>query len=189
MRLSRLLGGNMIARQNSDDIYLLDDIKAVKYLVDKGYQELRVILVGDGEYRKILEEFVARNKLSKYVSFKGYLRELGLSEVRSRCHIGLMCSQHETFNVTVEYMLSKMPGIGAISGGTKEIIENNETEFLYEPGDARDLSNKIECFINHKEKNNLFEEAAYESVKKKFSAERYGAEVYDLYREILEEKD
>ena len=44
-------------------------------------------------------------------------------------------------------MLMQKPVIGTATGGTPEIIHDGETGLLYEPGNSRQLADRIELLI------------------------------------------
>ena len=68
--------------------------------------------------------------------FKGIVPfQSDLYELRKHADIALMCSRGEALGrVTVEAMLSENLVIGADSAGTKEIIQNKVTGYLYKTG-------------------------------------------------------
>ena len=97
-----------------------------------------------------------------------------------------MCSKCEAFGrVTVEAMISGKLVIGSASGGTPEILGNGEYGLLFEANNYKELANKIEYALNHK---NEMRELALKGSKhavEAFDAELNAEKIYKLYNYIL----
>jgi CheY-like chemotaxis protein len=89
--------------------------------------------------------------------------------------------------VTVEAMKLGRAVVGARSGGTPEIIRDGFNGFLYAPGNARDLADKIEQIARDPDGARRMGERARRFATDMFSLERYGGEFMDLLREVHEE--
>src|SRR4030095_10023516 len=129
-----------------------DAILAVKELVNRK-RDVELILMGvaSPRYLKELQEMVRDEDLQGYVRFHEF-RDNPFPVVHE-ADVVLLCSKNEAFGrVTVEAMLLKKPVIGTNSGGTPELIREGYNGLLYEPGDYRQLADKIEYFIEDREK-------------------------------------
>lgn len=97
-----------------------------------------------------------------------------------------MCSKCEAFGrVTVEAMISGNLVIGSASGGTPEILGNGEYGLLFEANNYKELANKIEYALNHK---NEMRELALKGSKhavEAFDAKLNAEKIYKLYNYIL----
>jgi glycosyltransferase involved in cell wall biosynthesis len=104
--------------------------------------ELLVVGSGPTEHENYLRGLVRRYELGECVLFIGQAKNV-LPFVQS-ADIVLMCSRAEAFGrVTVEAMLAEKPVIGANSGGTPELIQEGTTGLLYQPGNSRELADKL----------------------------------------------
>lgn len=84
------------------------------------------------------------------IKFLGYRRDI--LNLMKFIDVGLVCSRMEAFGrITIEYMQNNIYVIGARSGGTAELIENNVTGSLYKPGDAQELEEKMLYCLLHPE--------------------------------------
>lgn len=98
-------------------------------------------------YYNILMDEIKKNDLQQQVEFLGQVQNL--SEVRKNMGIGVVASCSEAFGrVTVEGMLADMVMIGADAGGTAELIDDNETGYLYPLGDEDKLAQTIKKVLD-----------------------------------------
>lgn len=95
--------------------------------------------------RPILQRFPDS---SKWLTVLGSVANM--HELRDSMYMELVCSHSEAFGrVTVEAMLHRIPVIGARSGATPELVEDNETGFLFELGNVKELKEKILYLIHN----------------------------------------
>lgn len=144
-------------------------LKACKQLKDGGINEFRLNIVGDGEknYLKELEEYVNKYGLDIQVKFWGFQSDV--SKILDQMDVGIIVSRKEAFGrATVEYMESSMPVIGAEDGATAEIVKDDETGYLFQPGDIDELAELMKAFISNHIKVGLLGKKGYERVKAEF---------------------
>lgn len=107
-------------------------IKAIKRLKERGIPA-ELLIAGQSvnqKYLNYLNEYIDNNDLSQQIHFLGLVQDM--NTLRSKVTFGIVASKSEAFGrVTIEGMLSGMLMIGADAGGTKELIDNGETGFLY----------------------------------------------------------
>ena len=83
--------------------------------------------------------------------------------------------------VTVEAMMSGNAVIGKNSGGTAELIIENENGFLYEPYDISSLADKMEYFINNPDAVKAMGKNAYNYAKERFLIEKCALSVEEIF--------
>lgn len=147
-----------------------DAILAIKEL-KKGEIDVELNIAGycgNDDYYRELQNLVDELNLSKHVNFLGYLANT--TSLISQSDLMLICSICEGFGrITVESMFHKKPVIGANSGATKELLENNRG-LLYEPGDYLDLADKILYLIQHRDEMEKIGKNGFEFVVENFDA-------------------
>jgi hypothetical protein len=92
---------------------------------------------------------------------------------------------------TIEAMMAGNFVIGANTGGTLEIIgENNERGLLYQQGDCMDLAETIKKAItmDRTEKNKCMHRAQEYAINT-FDTETYEIKIINIYREVIEKKE
>ena len=127
----------------------LDAIRAINILVlNKGIRNIHLHIIGGAkkEYSKILQDYIATNKLSEFVTLHGH--QANVDSLLSNMNLGIMCSRDEAFGrVTIEYMLNRIPVIASNSGANTELIECGKNGEIYELYNAEDLAARIIPFI------------------------------------------
>lgn len=101
-------------------------------------------------------------------------------------NLGVVAARDEAFGrVTVEYMLMHMPVIVSDSGANPELVENGKTGMIYPLGNAERLADCIEYYVKHPEFLQTQGDAAAESAKNNFSAERNAELIYEQIRKCV----
>ena len=80
-------------------------------------------------------------------------------------------------------MVSGALVIGTDSGGTKELIKDRETGYLYS-GDAASLEKVLEAAINDKPGSRMVAKKAQEWAAGTFSTENNAKEIIQIYEEV-----
>ncbi|MFS0645394.1 glycosyltransferase family 4 protein [Siminovitchia sp. 179-K 8D1 HS] len=177
-----LLAGRIVEKKGQ-----LDAVKAVSHLVKSGTKNIQLILAGNAQdinYTKTIKEFIYAHNLQEFIKIIDHVEDL--RQLRSNCDIGLICSKKEAFGrVTIETMLSRMLAIGANTGGTAEIIDNNVNGLLYQEGDYLSLAKKIEYAIANKDEMNTLIDLGYKTVIERYSISRVVDQIINLYEEVM----
>lgn len=164
----------------------MDAIKAIQNLVERGYTNFLLDIVGsESDYSRTLMDYVTEHGLSEYITFYGY--QADVLEFRRKADIALMCSRSEALGrVTIESMLGECLVIGAASGATLELIDDGNTGYLYEAGNVHQLAEKILFVYQNKEKARIIVSRAKEYAVDNFDSKRYGEKIYRLYCDVIE---
>jgi len=140
------------------------------------------IVAGRGELEKELEGV----SNIKYVGFKAgeelnsLISEALFSVNTSECYDNCPMS-------VLESQMLGTPVIGANIGGIPELIENNIDGLLFEPGNARDLANKINFLYSNRIILQQFSEKCISKVNM-FSVENYYKKLFEVYNLALEKR-
>ncbi|HZY25416.1 MAG TPA: glycosyltransferase family 4 protein [Bacteroidales bacterium] len=124
-------------------------LEAVKKCVLKGIR-IRFWIVGDGSYRKNLEELSRSLEIEPYVKFRGHkpflemLEILAESDVAIIPHIRNDNNDASSPNKLYQYMYLNKPIISSDCTSLKRIINETHTGFIYKNESADDLSHLIE---------------------------------------------
>lgn len=154
--------GNL--REAKGHVYL---IKALKILKDRGYKNIKCVLVGDGELRENLQNLTKVLDLEEHVTFLGSRNDVNY--IIPCFDVFVIPSLWEGFGLAaVEAMVSKVPVIASNVGGLKEVIEDNISGLLSESGNEKDLSDKIELLIKDETLREKIINNGYKRAKLKF---------------------
>jgi FkbM family methyltransferase len=152
----------------------MDAVLAVRELVKQGrpHVELLIIgLTGSKVYHDELLEAINLNGLEKNIHIIDF--QENIFPILQQADIVLTCSRMEAFGrSTLEAMLCEKPVIGVNRGGTPELVQNGRTGFLYEPGDYRDLAEKIGYLCDHPEERETLGRNGLAYAREKFTVEK-----------------
>ena len=165
-------------------------IRALAELVRRGVDAELLLVGGSGKrFRKALIQQAIDLNLKQRVKFIGYV-ENPLPYIRI-ADVVLVCSRWEAFGrVTVEAMLVGKSIIGtANSGGTAELIHDEETGLLYEAGNHVELADKIQRLYQLPGEGIRLGAAARIWATGRFTQQRYAREVINVLNEALTEKN
>ncbi len=164
----------------------MDAVLAVAELVRQGV-EVNLKIVGDGvaDYLSQLKQVVFENHIGQYIEFTGFVND-PLS-VMQAADMVLVCSQSEAFGrVTIESMFSSTPVIGSRSGATPELVKEGFNGLLYEPGNHKELAERIQYLIAHSEEAQQMGRNGYEWALERFTVERYTDEIFALLKTVIQ---
>ncbi|MBD5523510.1 MAG: glycosyltransferase family 4 protein [Lachnospiraceae bacterium] len=168
-----------------------DAIKAVELMINRGYRDIRLNIVGDGRenYVASLKKYVLERRLENNIRFFPFQKDL--ANFREEATYSITGSKYEALGrTTIEAMLAGNIVIGADTGGTREIIgEAQERGYLYRQGDYKNLAEimqkAMEEPIDSKMKRRMY---AQEYATVTFDLQNYCAEIITLYENILNKK-
>jgi glycosyltransferase involved in cell wall biosynthesis len=164
-------------------------VKAIAELDKRGIK-LDLYIVGpvldnSDYYHKILS-YLDRKDLRNRVHFLGYLKNP--SSILNISDALVVASANEAFGrVTVEAMQLGKPVIGSNSGGTPELINDGETGYLFEPGDEKQLADKLQLLTTSPEAITEMGKKAKNWVNENITADRYGGEILSLIETVQTE--
>lgn len=172
-----LMIGRLSSEKGQEDL-----INACEMMTQNGMSDYRVDLYGDGVDREKLQVMITTLNLKDRIFLKGYSADIPICDY----HVGVMCSKYEAFGrVTVEYMANSLPVVGANSGGTPEIIVDNDTGLLYQPGDVEALYECMRKLYLNRELCKKLGRNGKERAERLFSEEEYCRNIVNVYHDVF----
>ncbi|MBN1036873.1 MULTISPECIES: glycosyltransferase family 4 protein [Clostridium] len=156
-------------------------ISATNKLIEYGIP-VKLYIAGDVD-EKYLNDILIKYPNHDWIVRLGSVKNM--YELRNNIDIELVCSRSEAFGrVTLEAMLHCIPVIGSKTGGTVELINNNNTGLLYEYDNVNELAECILNLINNKTLyisivNNAFDFA------KKFTIQKTTDDIFKIFRDSV----
>lgn len=125
---------------------LMTLLEAVKILNLES--DIMVNIIGDGPIKGELKE-KAKTKSIDNIRFLGYMKgEKLYNEIRKSQIVVIPSEWYENNPISVlEAFALEKPVIGSRIGGIPELVEDGETGYTFEPGNAEDLSEKIKTLL------------------------------------------
>lgn len=135
-------------------------IKAIKLLIDRLNSEklfhivdnLKVIMVGDGEELQTLKMLSEELSIDKWVNFIGKVPHFEVPIYLRKIDIFCVPSLSESFGVAaLEASACGKPVIATNVGGLPEVVRDKKTGFIVPPADVAALSEKLYELVKNRE--------------------------------------
>jgi glycosyltransferase involved in cell wall biosynthesis len=167
----------------------IEKTKGVKDLIDAIEtidSKMKCVLIGDGEYKKELTEYVNSNyKLKNKVWFLGSLNSEEVSKWITVSKAVVLPSYYETQGIVLlEANSHKKPVIASNISGINEIIKNGVNGLLFEKGNVNELRIKIKILLQNEIFANTLGINGYNMVKKSYSWNTIVKETEKVYNTI-----
>lgn len=123
-------------------------------------------------------------------SFRLLGKKLNIESIINACDICVLATFTEGIsNSILEYMALQKPVIATSGGGTKEIVEENQTGFLVKVSDAKELAGKMELLLNDSNLREKMGEKGQEKVRDVFSIQQMIDKYVSVYRNLILKKN
>jgi polysaccharide pyruvyl transferase CsaB len=153
-------------------------------LVVKENPNVKFIIGGDGEERKMLEQKAESLDLNNNVFFTGWLNDP--YELMGIVDISVLTSISESFAYSIlEGARFKKATISTNVGGIPDLIESGKNGYLFKPGNYEKLADYILELADNQHKRELMGENIYEKAKAMFSLEKMCETQLNIYKTIL----
>ncbi len=110
--------------------------------------DTKLEIVGGGDQRRNLENLADTLGIRDRVTFAGYVTDDELIDAYSRASVFAMPSIAELQSIaTMEAMASALPVVAADAMALPHLVHDGENGYLFEPGNARDLADKLTAVL------------------------------------------
>ena len=146
----------------------------------------RLIIAGDGPQRPALEKFSEKLALGHSVTFPGHLTHDAILELIRKAWVVCVPSLwDEPFGlIAAEAQMNGVAVIASDIGGLQEIVRDQETGFLVEPGKCDSLANLIGQVLANRNQAIALGIAGHAHARDHFSIEAFGDQFESLYTSI-----
>jgi glycosyltransferase involved in cell wall biosynthesis len=165
--------------------FLLDSFKNIVEKQTDGPAKL--LIIGEGNKRKHLENYVKELNLESKVIFAGYREDV--EDLMAVMDIFVLTSLREGLpRVLVQAAAVGMPSVAFNVDGVSEIIKDNYNGFLVEAKNQEQLENKIMRYMNNKELVLLHGQNGREFIENKWSIKGMVDRIDKIYQKLITEK-
>jgi glycosyltransferase involved in cell wall biosynthesis len=165
--------GRLIAKKGFTDL-----VRACGLLGQRG-ASFRCEIIGEGPLEQELRDQVQELNLQSRMTFSGAQPQHEVRRRLAAANVFVLPSVVDAEGgsdnlptVIMEAMATRLPVISTNVGGISEMVIENETGFLVQPGDAIALADRIEKVINDRSLAQKLGNAGSERVRKLFSIEK-----------------
>lgn len=166
-------------------------IQLLKVLVKKGYSNLQLIIVGEGEEEPLIKSLVKEYNLEDSVFLMGSLNQLRVRELMEQAHILVMPGIHdetgraETQGLVIqEAQAMELPVVVSDAGGMKYGLLDGETGFVIKEGDIEGFADKIELLLRNEKLRKEMGRKGREFVVANYDSSVLGDQLEKLYFDL-----
>jgi len=158
--------------------------------LNKKHDNLKFIIIGEAsrgedEYAIKIKNLAKENKINNII-FTGYIKDV--RETLSALDIFVFPSHAEAFGLALaEAMATGLPTVCSNSDGVLDIAVDEETSYLFQNKNSKNLTEKIELLINSKDKRKSFGQKGRERIINNFNLESKTDMVIKIYGSHLNE--
>jgi len=183
----RIVFAGRFSRQKNPMMFL----KSIKNLVDFDHQlidKIEVLMIGDGDMRKPIEEYIIKNKLNNVVHLLGWIDQEEVNKILVNSDIYVNTSIIEGFSLSVlQAMAAGVAVIATAVPGNRELIDHQVNGWLVSPESVHDLSSALYNLINDKlARDNLANNALIKI--RNYQWNDICDEYLKIYKQIYEQK-
>lgn len=163
-------------------------VKAVGLVVAAGYNiQLRIAgSVGDKEYAQEQQQWILENKLDKHVHLLGRISTQEVMKELSSASIYALTSLEENSPMGIEEAMAVgVPVVTSNRCGMPYMVKNNETGYLINPFDEKNIADKIKKIIDSEQLKLAMEKKSKALALDLYHSENVARRTYAVYRELL----
>ena len=162
-------------------------LKAVKTVVGS-IPDARFLIVGDGPRKAELEKMVHEMGIAEYITFTGFVRDI--TEIYSFTDVAVLSSWSEGLPQSLlQAMAAGVPVAATNVGGIPEVVVNDKTGMLVEPGDHEALGKAIVRILKNPDCSRRLAKEAQESVRQHHSMNHMIDETEKLYMDLMQKRN
>jgi glycosyltransferase involved in cell wall biosynthesis len=139
-------------------------------LVSEKVPDAKLIIIGDGDQRSILEEKIQTLGLDNKVTFLGEISHDLLPQHLARATVFVRPSRSEGLGTAfLEAMAVGIPVVGTPVGGIVDFLEDGQTGLLCKVGDAQDIAEKLITLLSNEELRQSISVHAKELIRDRYT--------------------
>jgi len=161
-------------------------LKALR-IIKKKFPEVTLMIIGDGPYRKTLEELVNSLGLEGNVIFKGTIMdEIEKNKLISSSQALLHPSFYESFGLVIlEAFSQKTPAIVSDLKPLSEIVEHNKTGLVVPPHNENEWAKTLEFVISHPEETAKMGVMGRKVLEEKYNLDVFWDRISKMYDDVI----
>ncbi len=153
-------------------------------LIHERHADTRLLIVGEGPERELLEQQINRLRLHDSVLLPGYRYEAW--RYLTRCRAFVLSSLTEGHPITLlEAMQVGIPVVATSVGGIPHVISHGVTGVIVPPASPVSLGNALLELYHEQEQAKCMADKARDDVMRRYSGSRMAKDYDAVYREVL----
>ncbi|MBD0726150.1 hypothetical protein B6A10_13300 [Flavobacterium sp. L1I52] len=161
-------------------------LNTAKKILEKN-SNIHFILIGNGPMESELKLHAKKLQIEEKIHFLGFINNP--KNLIPQIDLLLFTSIKEGLGSTIlDFFVAKKPVVTVKNGGSEELVINNKTGFICNPGDTKNLADKTLFLINNKKDREVIIENAYNFVVQNFNIDSVCLQTYNTYHELIKDK-
>jgi len=170
--------------------------KGINHLIEafpkilKQKPQARLHIVGDGDYRKNLEELAMKFGVEKETTFHGRVPHERIRDFYRRANVVVFppTGMEQFGMVGLESMVLGRPVVGSRIGGIPDWLEDGRTGFLVEPGNPDQIAEKVIRILTDVKLAESMGRHGREKAEREFDVKKHIEELVKIYKMVLDGK-
>lgn len=160
------------------------DLLQAMSIINKLYNHIKLVIVGDGLLRKELERKCCDLDIVENVYFAG--RRDNVRQLLGSFDVFVLPSYNEGLPMALlEAMASNIPVVASSVGAVPNVIQDGVNGCLIEPGSVEQLVENIKKVFLDVDLRNVLASSGRETIEKKYSSQKMTEKYMAIYREIV----
>jgi len=148
---------------------------------------IRFILIGSGSTLNEIKDMIPEPYYNKII-FLGNRNDV--ESIVNVFDLGILCTNSDYHgegisNSILEYMALGKPVVATYGGGTNEVVKDGYNGYLVDSGSVKQLTDKIQEFLNNRQLAKEFGMNGRKIVLQKFNSSKMSQEYYRLFEELI----
>lgn len=159
---------------------LINALNCIRYQLSNPW---RMIIIGNGKQKKILQELINSLQLQEHIFLLGQKNKNEIVQILQQSDIFVLPSRGENFSVAVlEALACGVPVIASICGGIRECINSNNG-LLFPVDNVEALASALQHMIQNLHKYDR--QAIARDCQNRFSSEVIAKQLTDIFEETI----
>ena len=152
-----------------------------------GIENIKFFIIGDGELRSPIEQYIEAHGLTDDVIMTGFRTDI--NQIFHEIDVFLMTSKEEGLGTTVlDAFANKVPVVATAGGGIPEMVKHEQTGLLYSVGDAQGLASGVRRVLDDSKFASQLTSNAHHLLSEKFTKERTASKTLDIYQGVVSDE-
>ena len=156
-------------------------IKALRKIIDSGYKNTELWIVGKGYYEDYLKKLASDLGLNDKVKFRGSKGHEELARIYNMADIFLLANYQEITPAVNEALACEIPVVAMECGGYKFVMPNQNFGLISKRFNTDDMANKIIYLIKNKKEAKIMAKSGRQHILKNFSIEKVAEKLYNVF--------
>jgi len=156
-------------------------------IVTKEFPDAKLVIAGDGPYKKSLQELAKKLDINNNITFTGYVTAQQKIKLLAESNALLFPSVIEGFGlVMLESFQQNRPVLVSDVPPMSDIIEHKKTGLIIDPYDEKKWADAIIWLIKNPQKSEIMGKNGNELLKTKYTEKLFYEKLVKMYKDVLD---